>query len=119
MKKLLLTIVLLLIVISGCSNEFENTEVGFTLRSAINAFENEGAEIDLSTKPMYELVNAKDGVLFYHDDELVKLYEFESEQAYEEGVEGLSILGTFPKRDLVVIETDSDRCIEIFEKADE
>ena len=109
----------LALAISGCSNDTSDSEAGFTLKSAIRAFENEGAIIDLNQRPMYELVNAKDGVIFYHNNELIKLYEFESEAAYEKGVEDLSILGTFPKRELVVIETDSSKCIEIFNNAPE
>jgi len=119
MKKFLMLVMLLVVTLAGCSNETKEQEVGFTLKSAVRAFENEGALIDLNKRPMYDLVNAKDGVIFYHDNELVKLYEFESEAAYEKGVEELSILGTFPKRELVVIETNSGKCIEIFNNASE
>ena len=119
MKRQLILFMLLIIVISGCSNGTKDDTASFTLKSAITAFQNEGCTIDLNQKPLYEFVNAQDGVFFYLDDELVKLYEFESEEAYVQGIEDLSIIETFPKRELVVIETNSPKAIDIFKTATE
>lgn len=115
MKKRNLTLILLSLLLVACGNKTRPSDFGFTLSVAMRAFYDEGADINEDQRPLYELVNARDGAIFYLENELVRIYEFEDESAYEKGVEELTILGTFPKRELLVIETQSQRAIEIFE----
>lgn len=120
MKKFLLIFLgAALFVMTACANETKPLENGFNLQSAIRAFQKEGIEIDFEKRPLYELVNARDGVIFYYDDEVVRLYEFENETTYQKGIDHLSILQIFPKRELVVIETHSQKAIDLFRSCPE
>lgn len=105
----------LFFLLAGCGNKVRPSDFGFTLNVALRAFHEAGADINEDKRPLYELVNARDGAIFYFENELVRIYEFEDEEAYEKGVKDLTILGTFPKRELLVIETQSEKAIEIFE----
>jgi len=115
MKKRHFAIIFMSLLLVACGNKTRPSDFGFTLSTAMRAFYDEGADINEDQRPLYELVNAKDGAIFYLDNDLVRIYEFENEAAYEKGVEELTILGTFPKRELLVIETQSERAIEIFQ----
>ncbi|MCL1949115.1 MAG: hypothetical protein FWF59_05240 [Turicibacter sp.] len=115
MKKFATALFTVLLALGGCANKTRPSDFGFTLNVALRAFHEAGADINLDKRPLYELVNARDGAIFYFENDLVRIYEFENEAAYEKGVKELTILGTFPKRELLVIETLSDTAIEIFE----
>jgi len=118
MKKFSAIIAAVLFLLVGCENKTRPSDFGFTLSTAMRAFYDAGADINEDQRPLYELVNARDGAIFYLDNDLVRIYEFEDEKAYEKGVEDLTILGTFPKRELLVIETQSEKAIEIFQTAE-
>ena len=137
MKKLISLISIILIVgcVSGCTsgkstpNESasglaENSSsaptsstdptVQLTLSNVIAVYESTGLTIDKEEKPLYALVNAKDGVIFYIDDLPVKLYEFESEAAYDKGIGLFPILADMPKKELIVLDTGNEKAIQIF-----
>lgn len=115
MKKFTFILIASLLFLTGCGNKTRPSDFGFTLNTAVRAFYDAGADINEDQRPLYELVNARDGAIFYFENDLVRIYEFENEEAYEKGVKELTILGTFPKRELLVIETKSEAAIEIFE----
>ena len=85
------------------------------ISDVIDKFQSEGVNVELeSTKPYFSMIGAKDGEMFYLNDEPVKLYIFESQQAYEKALNEFSILENMPKKDLVIIDTNSSQALDIF-----
>ena len=81
----------------------------------INIFKENGIEVNLEeTKPYYQMVGAKDGVMFYLDNSPVKLYEYSSEKSYKEALEQYGIIENMPKKGLVILDTNSNKAIEVF-----
>lgn len=116
MKKtsiVLLVILLLavLLTLTACGNKKENS---IHIQDAIQKFKDAGYEVKLEDKPYYSMIGAEDGEMFYLDGAVVKLYEFKDENAYKKGTETFSQLKDFPKKGLVVLDTNSDKAKEIF-----
>ena len=86
-----------------------------TLENAIEHFKAEGIEVD-EEKPAYETISARNGAIFYIDDEPVKIYEFENEERFETAGETLAELRDMPRKGMLVLETENERAIEIFNK---
>lgn len=87
-----------------------------TISDVISKFKTEGIQINLEeNKPIFSMIGAKDGEMFYLDNDPVKLYIFESEKKYKEALSEYPILGNMPKKDLVVIDTNSSKALEIFD----
>jgi len=55
--------------------------------------------------------------MFYMGGSAVRIYEFASEANYEKGCKILKGMKKFPKKDLVVLDTDSKGAKQIFEEA--
>lgn len=102
-----ITLLMLVTLLSGCGGKF-------TLEKAIKQYQNYGVDISTQQKPYYKLIGAKDGVMFYMGGDVVKLYEFNSEAAYQKGLKILKEMKKYPKRDLVVLETNSKAAKEVF-----
>lgn len=127
MKKLWsgLFIVCLVLVFAGCSSSKEDDNL--TMDKFIEAFNNSGEDIssgdssneknsvDKDQKPLYEMIGAFNGVIFYLGNSPVKIYEYESldklkkgKQKYSLPADGDIIRGKF------LLETNSEKAKEIF-----
>lgn len=136
-KGILVLLACLVLLIGGCSNSDnggtgdvnngdalnnneENLDVNtspITLSEAIALYEAEGIEVDPEKQPSFLMIYAEDGVQFDIDETTVKIYEYASEEEYQEAVEKFGeVLAGWPKRGLVVIDTESEKALEIFQK---
>jgi len=61
------------------------------LETFVNAYEKEFYLRDIDT-PYYQMINAKDGVIFYAGGSVIKIYEFASEKALKKEIEKNSML---------------------------
>lgn len=106
-----LFIVCLLLV--GCSSAAE--ESNLSMDSFIKAFESKGIEVDPEEKPMFSMIGAKDGVIFYNDGNPVKIYEFENKEAITKAEEALPAVKDWERNGLFVLESSHTPSKEIFE----
>lgn len=80
----------------------------------VEAFTNEGIEIDKNEKPLFSMIGAKDGIIFYVENQPVKIYEFDSEKAMEEAEETLPAMKDWGRNGLFLLETSNEKSKEIF-----
>lgn len=141
MKKYLITLVgILVVLLVACSDKEDSAEQNseltkedlsaqnselikenppiekskLTMQSFIDAFENEGIEVNIDDKPMYSIIYADDGVIFYIDNDPVKIYEYATEKDIEKGIEALPDMKNWEKNGRFVLETTNEKAKEIF-----
>ena len=134
MKKNLITLIGILVVfLVACSDKEDTSEQNsseqdseltkedsseqnsaLTMQSFIDAYEKEGIEVNPDEKPMFSMINAKDGVIFYVDNEPVKIYEYATEEDIEKGIETLPDIEDWEKNGRYVLETTNEKVKEIF-----
>jgi len=107
----LLIIIALVIAIALLINSNSNN---ISMQDAISKFKDAGITVNLEEKPYFSMVGAKDGEMFYLDKSPVKLYEFKDKKSYTKALKDFSILESMPKKGLIVIDTNSDKALEIF-----
>lgn len=120
-----LLIVCLLLVFSGCSTS--NEADALTMDKFIEAFNNSGEEIsskatsdakdiiDKENKPMYQMIGAADGVIFYLGNNPVKIYEYETVKKMKKAKDEFSPnMDDYPAKGRFVLETRNERAKEIF-----
>lgn len=113
MKKIIYLLVLSVLLV-GCGSTEEDSNT--IMDSFIKAFESEGVKVDAEEKPMFEMIGAKDGVIFYNDENVVKIYEFEDKEAIIKAEEALPVVKDWDRNGLFVLETSDAKSIEIFNK---
>lgn len=118
MKKsvLIITIIAILLLVIAIffivlSNNDKDTR---TMAEFIKPFQEKGYEIDLSEKPLYSLIGANDGIIFYIDGSPIKIYKYDSEKLYKEAKNNFSMLESLPKNGLFVLDTNNNIAEEIF-----
>lgn len=113
MKRLLSAILIAsLICFVGCGNNDERV-----LNDFITIFSSKVEGIDPDKKPLFSMIGAVDGVIFYSDREPVKIYEYASEDALEKAKEEFSIINDtneFEQNGKFLIETNSNEMKQIF-----
>jgi hypothetical protein len=105
-------IMLFWLLLAGCSSGEGKSDI--SMDSITKAFETGGAEIDSNEKPMFSLIGAKDGVIFYVENQPVKVYEFDSEKAIETAEESLPAMKDWERNGLFVLETSHNESKKIF-----
>ncbi|WP_339295925.1 hypothetical protein MKY82_08530 [Paenibacillus sp. FSL W7-1279] len=117
MKKslgLFAVLLLLLVAVVGCgSAEAENKDL--TLDKFIKAYQDAGIEVDSDKKPMFQMIDAKDGVIFDFDKQKVAIYEYESKKEAEKvKSESGDLMKDWPQNEAFILETSNEKAIEIF-----
>ena len=92
----------------------DSAESNLTMDSFTQAFEAEGITVDSAEKPMFEMINAKDGVIFYNEQNPVKIYQFESSKELDAAKEANAFMKEWPTNGNFAIETSDEKAIEIF-----
>lgn len=113
MKRYLFIIVTVVCALAlvGCGSKKDERTMG----DIITAFTDNGVNVDSEEKPLFELIGAKDGVIFKIDDEIVKIYEFETEKALREAKEeNTEMMGNWPSNGKFLLESYSEKGTEIF-----
>jgi len=85
-----------------------------TLSTFVDAFSTKGVSIDINEKPMFSMIGAIDGVIFYMDNHPIKIYEYESENKLEEEIENNTMLTQFERNGKFLLESSFDEAKEIF-----
>ena len=119
MKKIisLLLVVVVCFSISACRVESENSP---TLEDVIQQFEKAtGETYDREEKPIFSMIGAEDGIIFYFSDSNrpIKLYEFKDKSAYTEAKDSFGDTGIadWPNIGMVVLETSNGDALEVFD----
>jgi len=109
MKKILLVCVLLLVAV-GCSSGDTRS-----LDTFIKAYQDAGVEVDPEEKPIFTMVGAINGVIFYQDGSKVAIYEYESEKELEKAKASNNLIKTWKSNGKFLLETDNEKAAEIFD----
>ncbi|MEK4977208.1 hypothetical protein [Bacillus sp. FSL K6-6540] len=114
MKKslgLFAVLLLLLVTVVGCGSG-ENKDL--TLEKFIKAYQDEGIEVDPEKKPVYNMINAKDGVIFTIDRDKVAIYEYASEKDLDKNMKDNDLIKDWPRNGRFLLESDNGQANEIF-----
>lgn len=111
MKRLLGLILFSLLILTACSSESDSD---LTLQDFIEAYEAEGVTVNPEDKPMFSLIKAEDGIIFYLENTPVKIYEYASEKDISAGEEILPVMSKWKRNGKFVLETSNEKAIEIF-----
>ncbi len=119
-----LFVLLLVFALAACSEEMPVSEGGstsaveqtpdYSMDSFISAYEDAGATIDPERKPAYGMIGAVDGILFYNGSNPVKIYEYRTDEAYENALVNFPALAELNKKGNFVLDTNDERAKEIF-----
>ena len=116
MKRTLFLLTLMVLVIAGCSSSDSSSgESQLTLQDFIKAYQDQGVEVDPSEKPLFEMLGAKDGVIFYMENSPVKIYEFDSVKSLKKAVSEDGMIKDWPQNGRFLLETKKQEAIQIFE----
>lgn len=115
-NKQIIMITLLLAVmccVSACGKKTDTR----TVEDIIKAYTDKGLKSEIEEQPFASLIGAVDGAVFYMEDEIVKLYQYETEEALEEAIKAdETLMKDWPVNGRFVLETKSDKAKEIFEE---
>lgn len=114
MKKIIevLIIMAMAVTLVACGEKKDER----TMEDFIAAFEANGIEVNLNeNKPLYQMVGADDGILFFVDDNVVRIYQYdklkylkEAQKTYESTVHDMPVNGNF------MLDTSYEEAITIF-----
>lgn len=110
MKKILI-LFFATIFLAACGDTEESK---VTMDSIKQAFEEEGITVDTAEKPLFEMINAKDGIIFYNQENVVKIYQFESSKDLKEAKDSNELMKEWPENGSFILETSDEQAIEIF-----
>lgn len=116
MKKFIYLLLCLTIAltVAGCGST--STSTGKTLKMAdfTQAYTDAGVKVDTNEKQAFSMVYAKDGVIFYMDNDPVKIYEYSSTKELDKAKKDFVFVNDWLVNGLFALETDNDKAKEIF-----
>nr|WP_294486567.1 hypothetical protein [uncultured Anaerosporobacter sp.] len=110
-KRIILLMLVLITTLVGCGKT-EKAD-SRTLDDFVNAFEDEGYEFEID-KPIYSLINAEDGVIFYIGNSAVKIYQYKSGKELENAKKEIDLISEWLQNGKFLLETNSEEAKEIF-----
>lgn len=115
MKKytVIISLVILSILFVGCSSTPESK---LTLDDFVKAYTDQGIEINKEEKPVFSMIEAKDGVLFKVDGKKAAIYEYSSEKDLDEVIKNYEQMKEWTKNGKFILESKSEKAIDIFNK---
>lgn len=124
MKRILFCILMIVGVVglSACSSGSNDSDER-ALDVFISTFSDSGEKIttdgtkegiDKSEKPQFEMIAAKDGVIFYLGNSPVKIYEYESEKDLKKAREDFPLIKDWPSNGKFLLESKNDKAQDIF-----
>ncbi|OMF05271.1 hypothetical protein BK129_14895 [Paenibacillus amylolyticus] len=116
-KMLILSLILTIsIVFVGCSSG-SSPDDGLTMENLTKAYTDAGAELK-EEKPLFSMIEAKDGVMVYLNNSPVKLYEYASASEIESFKKENELIKDWPSRGKFLLETSKQEAIDIFNKVE-
>lgn len=86
-----------------------------SLDDLIKVFTDAGIEVDPSEQPLFQMIGAQNGVIFYmEDNKVVKIYEYKDADSLEEAVKQFEMAKDWPANGRFLLETTSDKAKELF-----
>lgn len=83
------------------------------------AFIDAGFSIERESEPIFSMIGASDGTMFYINDQVVKIYQYESEDDLKSSQEEYSdIVSDFLANGCFLLETSSEDAIKVFNSVD-
>lgn len=109
MKKYVAIFLALILILSmaACSS---NSKDGRTIETFKAAYTQAGVSLENEDVPLFELIGAKGGILFYIDGEKVAIYEFETEKALKD----VALIVNWSTNGRFALETSNAEAITIF-----
>ncbi|TVX94364.1 hypothetical protein [Paenibacillus agilis] len=111
------TVLILLVVLSvlfvGCSSK-ETKESNVTMDDFIKAYTDQGIEVNKEDKPIFSLIQAKDGVIFYVENSKTAIYEYASEDELNEATKDNALTKDWAKNGRFLLESKNEKANEIF-----
>ncbi|WP_195576481.1 hypothetical protein [Paenibacillus sp. 1001270B_150601_E10] len=101
---------------ANASSSEETSMTTKTLDDVLAFFEEQGITVESKDKPLFEMINAQDGVLFNHNLKPVKIYQYASIDAYNEAKESFSIMDQMLQKGVFVLETNDEEVKSVFEQ---
>lgn len=104
--------VLTILTLVGCGGNKKDERM---LSDFIQAYQEEGVEIDPEEKQQFQMIGASDGVIFYMDNQPVKIYEYGSLKDLEKAQKDFSdLVGEWPTNGKFLLETYSKEAEAVF-----
>jgi hypothetical protein len=109
MKKYIpiLLALILLLSMAACSSGSKDER---TLETFKTAYTQAGVVLENEDVPLFQMIGAKDGILFYTDGQKVAIYEFETEKALKDS----TLIADWPANGRFALETSDEEAIAIF-----
>lgn len=105
--------VIILITLIGCgTNNVKDTR---TLEDFKSAFEEKGYELVDEGEPLYQLIGAINGTIFYVDGQVFKIYQFENTSTYDKAIKDSPLLEDMSINGLFAAESSSQELLTFFE----
>ena len=104
-------VVLVITVLAACGGGAKD---GRTLEDFKSAYVDAGHSLKDESAPLFQMINAKDGILFYVDNHIVKIYEYSDEKALDDAIKSNAMLKDFARNGKFLCEGSDDALIEIF-----
>lgn len=108
---LLVIVAFVIMVMSACGSKDEKV---VSLDQMIKAYQDAGIEVDPAEKPMFEMAQAKDGVIFYIDNQKVAIYEYASKKDADKVKKEDEIMKDWPQNGNLILESKNDKALQIF-----
>jgi len=112
MKKSLIIALLLLFAFSLAACSSSSSDI--TLDSFKEAFTTAGLEMTDEDVPLFQLIDAKAGIMFYINNEKVAIYEYDSSKALSNAKKDTALLSSMVANGKFLLETNNEQVKEIF-----
>lgn len=103
---------IMVLALAACGGEKSDTR---TIDTFVKAFQESGVEVDAGEKPAFDMIGASDGVIFYIDNKVVKIYEYKDIKALSDTQKQYGeLMETWTTNGKFILETSSEKATEIF-----
>ena len=109
MKKYIAVLLAFVLTLSmaACSSGSKDKR---TLETFKKAYTDAGMVLENEDVPLFKMIGAKDGILFYTDGQKVAVYEFETEKALKDS----ALISGWPANGRFALETSNAEAITVF-----
>lgn len=98
---------ILILSLAACSSGSKDDR---TLETFKKAYTEAGVVLENEDVSLFEMIGAKDGILFYIDGQKVAIYEFKTEEALKDS----ALIANWPTNGRFSLETSNEEAITIF-----
>lgn len=85
-----------------------------SLNDYIEAYKKLGVTVDPNEQPLFQIINAKAGVIFYMDNNKVAIYEYASEADLDKAISDNESIKAWPRSGNFLLETSNSKATETF-----